>query len=185
MTHSYTRSFFGSEDAVAVSTARAGNVIGGGDFANDRIIPDCVRATIKGESIIVRNPYSTRPYQHVLDPLTVYLTIAMEQAYDKKYVGSYNIGPHDEDCINTGELADSFVRYWGEGANWKNLSEIDAPHEAGFLKLDCSKVRQTFNWEPVWGIQDAVCKTVEWYKAWNNGENMLAFTEKQIEEFFK
>ena len=185
VTHSYKKSFFAEADSPAISTARAGNVIGGGDFANDRIVPDCVRATVKGESIIVRNPYSTRPYQHVLEPLAAYLMIAMEQATDKKYADYYNIGPRDEDCINTGILADTFVKYWGEHANWKNMSEANAPHEASFLKLDCSKARETFDWEPVWNVDSAIRETVAWYKAWNEGENMREFTEEQVREFFK
>lgn len=184
-THSYKKSFFSEADSPAISTARAGNVIGGGDFANDRIVPDCVRATVKGESIIVRNPYSTRPYQHVLEPLAAYLMIAMEQARDKKFADYYNIGPRDEDCINTGILADTFVKYWGEPANWKNMSEANAPHEASFLKLDCSKARATFGWEPVWNVDSAIRETVAWYKTWNEGENMREFTEKQVKEFFK
>ncbi len=185
VTHSYKKSFFSEADSPAISTARAGNVIGGGDFANDRIVPDCVRATIIGESIIVRNPYSTRPYQHVLEPLAAYLMIAMEQASDKKYADYYNIGPRDEDCINTGILADTFVKFWGEPANWKNMAEVNAPHEASFLKLDCSKARETFGWEPVWNVDSAIRETVAWYRAWNEGENMRAFTEKQVREFFK
>lgn len=184
VTHSYKKSFFSEADSPAISTARAGNVIGGGDFANDRIVPDCVRATVKDESIIVRNPYSTRPYQHVLEPLAAYLMIAMEQALDKKYADYYNIGPRDEDCINTGVLADTFVKYWGSPANWKNMSEANAPHEASFLKLDCSKARETFGWEPVWNVDSAIRETVLWYKAWNAGENMREFTERQIEAFF-
>ncbi|WP_026661131.1 CDP-glucose 4,6-dehydratase [Butyrivibrio sp. AC2005] len=183
VTHSYKKSFFAESDSTAISTARAGNVIGGGDFANDRIVPDCVRATVKGESIIVRNPYSTRPYQHVLEPLAAYLMIAMEQASDKKYADYYNIGPRDEDCINTGDLADYFVKYWGEPANWKNMSEANAPHEASFLKLDCAKARETFGWEPVWHVDEAIRETVAWYKAWNDGKDMKEFTRKQIREF--
>lgn len=133
----------------------------------------------------MRNPYSTRPYQHVLEPLAAYLMIAMEQAGDKKYADYYNIGPRDEDCINTGTLADTFVKYWGKPANWKNMSEANAPHEASFLKLDCSKARSTFGWEPVWNVDSAIRETVERYKAWNQGENMREYTEKQVLIFFK
>lgn len=183
VTHSYKKSFFSKEEDLAISTARAGNVIGGGDFANDRIVPDCVRATIKNESIIVRNPYSTRPYQHVLEPVCAYLTIAMKQATDKSLSGYFNIGPRDEDCINTGMLSDYFVEFWGENANWKNVSEVNAPHEAGFLKLDCTKAKETFGIDGRWRVKEAIGKTVEWYKAWNNGENMREFTEKQIKEY--
>ena len=113
VTHSYINSFF-QQMEVAVSTARAGNVIGGGDFANDRIVPDCVRAAKDGKDIIVRNPHSTRPYQHVLEPLNIYLTIAKEQYEDKKYAGFYNVGPDDRDCITTGELVDIFCTKWGQ-----------------------------------------------------------------------
>lgn len=184
VTHSYRKSFFSEADSPAISTARAGNVIGGGDFANDRIIPDCVRAAVKDESIIVRNPYSTRPYQHVLEPLYAYLLIAMEQTKDRKYADYYNIGPRDEDCINTGDLANFFVRYWGDGAGWKNVAQKNAPHEASFLKLDCTKARETFGWEPVWHVDEAIRETVLWYKAWNCGEDMMQFTRKQVGEFF-
>ncbi len=189
VTHSYGKSFFGSIDqdhgtiVPAISTARAGNVIGGGDFANDRIIPDCVRATVKGESIIVRNPYSTRPYQHVLEPVFAYLMIAMEQAEDLSLAGAYNIGPVDEDCINTGRIADLFVDNWGSSASWKNVSESNAPHEAAFLKLDCAKARRVFGWEPAWHIDTAVARTVEWYKAWNSDEDMREYTKKQVAEY--
>lgn len=189
VTHSYRKSFFvtaGSEtEAVvpAISTSRAGNVIGGGDFAKDRIIPDCVRAAVKGESIIVRNPYSTRPYQHVLEPLTAYLMIAMRQAKDPSVADSYNIGPNREDCINTGAVADTFVKCWGENASWKNMSEADAPHEAAFLMLDNTKVGEVIGWVPKWHTDTAIEKTVAWYKAWNNGEDMRKLTDSQINEY--
>lgn len=183
VTHSYKKSFFSAPESPAISTARAGNVIGGGDFANDRIIPDCVRATIKSQPIIVRNPYSTRPYQHVLEPLYAYLMIAMRQSGEKSLSGYYNIGPRDEDCINTGDLADYFVKYWGDNAKWENHAEANAPHEASFLKLDCTKARTTFGWEPEWHVEEAIRNTVDWYKAWNNGENMYDFTRKQMQQF--
>lgn len=183
VTHSYKKSFFSEESSSVISTARAGNVIGGGDFANDRIIPDCVRAVTNNEKIIVRNPYSTRPYQHVLEPLAAYLMIAIKQVEDKKYAGYYNIGPRDEDCITTGILADTFVKYWGDGAEWINVAEKNAPHEANFLKLDCSKARETFGWDPVWDVDSAIRETVDWYKSWNNGVDMLEYTRRQIESF--
>ncbi len=182
VTHSYKKSFF---ENVAISTARAGNVIGGGDFANDRIIPDCVRATISDKEIIVRNPYSTRPYQHVLEPVTSYLTIAMMQASSISLADSYNIGPDTEDCVNTGKIADMFVNSWGESASWKNVSEASAPHEAAFLKLDCSKVRNALNIAPKWHIDEAIRATVDWYKAWNGGHDMIAFTNKQIKSYME
>lgn len=185
VTHSYKKSFFKDSRDVQISTARAGNVIGGGDFAVDRIIPDCVRATIKGESIAVRNPASTRPYQHVLEPVFTYLMIAMMQAKNPELAGSYNVGPDLESCVTTGELAEMFVKCWGDGASWIDLSEKNAPHEAGFLRLDSSKLKKTFGWEPKWHIAEAVDVTVAWYKAWNRGENMREFTDGQIDEWME
>lgn len=183
VTHSYINSFYGFMD-VAVSTARAGNVIGGGDFANDRIIPDCVRAAIKGEDIIVRNPHSTRPYQHVLEPLAVYLTIAKKQYEDKSYAGFYNVGPDDCDCVTTGDLVDIFCEAWGENLKWINRYD-GGPHEANFLKLDCSKVKKTFKWAPRWGVKEAIEKTVEWSKVYMIGGNIPECMDKQIEDFFR
>lgn len=190
VTHSYINSFYDAMD-VAVSTARAGNVIGGGDFANDRIIPDCVRAAEKRESIIVRNPHSTRPYQHVLEPLAMYLTIAAKQYEDKSYAGFYNVGPDDCDCVTTGELVDIFCEAWNKVAEkdariqWINQSETNAVHEANFLKLDCSKVKKTFGWKPVWHIDTAIEKVVEWSKAWMDGKRVTEVMDKQIKEFFE
>lgn len=183
VTHSYKNSFF-ADGRTAVSTARAGNVIGGGDFANDRIIPDCIRSAMKGEDIIVRNPYSTRPYQHVLEPLYAYLMIAQKQYEDIKYAGWYNVGPDESDCFQTGALADLFVKHWGGGVKWINKSD-GGPHEANFLKLDCSKLKKTFGWKPRWDLETAIEKTVEWTKVWLSGEDVNACMEKQTEEFLK
>ncbi len=183
VTHCYNNSFL-KESGVAVSTARAGNVIGGGDFASDRIIPDCVRAATAGEDITVRNPHSVRPYQHVLEPLYAYLMITQAQYNDRSYSSWYNVGPDDNDCISTGELADLFVKFWGDGIRWKDLSD-GGPHEAGFLKLDNTKLKKTFDWEPLWGIEKAVEKTVEWYRALNDGEDVRKLMDDQIEEYIK
>ncbi len=182
VTHSYARSFFG-DGRCAISTSRAGNVIGGGDFAHDRILPDCVRAVSVGKEIEVRNPYSIRPYQYVLEPLLVYLTIAMEQWRDPKYAGYYNVGPEDRDCVTTGELVKLFCDAWGEGARWVNRHD-GGPHEARFLKLDCSRLKTVFGWQPRSTVGEAVEKTVEWTKAYEEGEDMLAVMDRQIEEFF-
>lgn len=183
VTHSYQKSFFSESGAMRISTARAGNVIGGGDFAKDRIIPDCVRATVQGKAVELRNPYSTRPYQHVLEPLYAYLMIVMQQARDAKYAGYYNVGPDDCDCVSTGELADLFVKHWGESAVWKNVAEANAPHEAGFLKLDCAKLKKRFGWAPIWHVDRAVGETVRWYQAWADGKDLTAVTEEQIRLF--
>ena len=182
ITHSYQKSFF-ADGGCAISTSRAGNVIGGGDFANDRIIPDCIRAASRGKDIIVRNPFSTRPYQHVLEPLAMYLTIAMKQYENKAYEGYYNVGPDDRDCITTGQLADLFCSLWGEKVKWINQYD-GGPHEANFLKLDCSKVKKVFGWQPRYHVKEAVEKTVQWSKSWLAGEDMLAVTHRQIREFF-
>lgn len=182
VTHSYINSFYEAQN-VAVSTARAGNVIGGGDFANDRIIPDCVRAASDKQDIIVRNPHSTRPYQHVLEPLAVYMMIAKMQYEDKNYAGFYNVGPDDCDCVTTGELVDIFCAKWGEGLKWINRHD-GGPHEANFLKLDCSKVKKTFGWVPRWHVEEAIEKTVEWSKVYFAGEDISACMDRQIREFF-
>lgn len=182
VTHSYINSFF-NDMPVAVSTARAGNVIGGGDFANDRIVPDCVRAALKKEDIIVRNPHSTRPYQHVLEPLGAYLIIAQAQYENPACAGSYNVGPGDEDCITTGQLADLFCNSWRGEAAWENLYQ-GGPHEANFLKLDCSKIRTAFGWKPHWQVAQAVKETAVWYQAWLEGKDMEAFTDEQIRKYF-
>ena len=182
VTHSYQSSFFSDRD-IAISTARAGNVIGGGDFAHDRIVPDCVRAAIKGEDIIVRNPTSTRPYQHVLEPLYAYLMIAQRQYEDSSYAGWYNVGPDDRDCFQTSALVDLFVRHWGEGMKWVCRAD-EGPHEANFLKLDSSKLKTTFGWTPRWDLDTAMEKVVEWSKCWISGGDMRACMDRQIVDFW-
>ncbi len=188
VTSSYTQSFF-DDMPVAVSTARAGNVIGGGDFAADRIVPDCIRAAEKKKDIIVRNPYSTRPYEHVLEPVVAYLMIAMKQYEDKnKFSSHYNVGPNEEDCWTTGELVTLFCEKWNAatGDSMKWIDKYDGgPHEAGFLKLDCSKLKTTFGWSPRWNVETTMENIVEWSVAYMKGEDVLAVTDKQIKEFLK
>jgi CDP-glucose 4,6-dehydratase len=183
VTHSYKRSFF-EDNHVAISTARAGNVIGGGDFAKNRIIPDCVKAAINGECIVVRNICSTRPYQHVLEPLYVYLMIAAKQYEDVRYADCYNVGPDDKDCFQTGSLVDIFVKYWGEGVKWIAKSD-DGPHEAKYLKLDCSKLKSAFDWKPHWNLDKAIEKVVEWNKCWQEAGDIRACMDKEIDEFLE
>lgn len=184
VTHCYKNSFF-TDGTVAVSTARAGNVIGGGDFANDRIIPDCVRAMAAGKPIGVRNPYSTRPYQHVLEPLTVYLTIAQRQYEQSSYQGYYNVGPDDCDCVTTGELVDLFCRHWGAEAVWENQAEVNAPHEANFLKLDCSKLKALFGWKPRWHMEECMEMTCRFSKIWLAGGDIPAEMDYEIKAFLE
>ena len=182
VTHSYKSSFF-ADGRVAISTARAGNVIGGGDFADNRIIPDCVRAAVDKKPVIVRNPNSTRPFQHVLEPLYAYLMIAAKQYEDGKYSGYYNVGPNESDCLTTGRLATIFCENWGDGQTWDAVHK-DGPHEANFLKLDCSLLKSTFGWSPVWSAETAVKRTVEWTKTWADGGDVSVKTNEQIREFF-
>ena len=182
VTHSYQQSFFQDRDC-AISTCRAGNVIGGGDFAADRIIPDCVRAAAAGSEIVVRNPHSTRPFQHVLEPLSVYLTVAKEQYENGAKAGNYNVGPVECDCVNTGALTDLFCEAWGGGMRWVNRYD-GGPHEANFLKLDCSHVKRVFGWQPRLHVKEAVEQTVAWSKAWLAGKEMREVTDRQIRDFF-
>ena len=182
VTHSYKRSFL-PDGRIAVSTARAGNVIGGGDFAADRIIPDCVRAAAKGVPVVLRNPDSVRPFQHVLEPVAVYLMILERQYKDGSLAGSYNVGPDLSDCVRTGELTQLFADAWGDGFRYE-VRPDGGPHEAGFLKLDCTKLKDTFGWKPEWNIGEAVRKTAEWSKAYLAGEEMQEITDRQIRAFF-
>lgn len=180
VTSSYRNSFFGGDTGmrrdgngyVAITTMRAGNVIGGGDFAANRIIPDCIRAVEAGEIISVRNPYSTRPYQHVLEPVMAYLMVAAKQYEDISLAGNYNVGPNDDGCYTTGNIVDLFCNSWNKmadsssnrfnKASWENKAELNAPHEANFLKLDCAKIKTTFGWSPRWNLETAMEKIVEW-----------------------
>lgn len=184
VTHSYNRCFL-KDKGIAVSTARAGNVIGGGDFAKDRIIPDCVRSALRNEDILIRNPHSIRPFQHVLEPLAAYLMIAEKQYNDIKYAGAYNIGPEEEDCIAAGELADLFCKHWGQGIKWINVSEENAPHEAEFLKLNCSKLKSVFDWRPVWNIDKSVEMICRFSKKHMNNENIPQEMNNEIDEFME
>lgn len=180
VTHSYKRSFFDSM-GVAVSTARAGNVIGGGDFASDRIIPDCVRAALSGEKLKIRNPDSVRPYQHVLEPLFAYLMIAEGQYENIRLGGAYNVGPNKDDCLTTGRLAELFSREWG-GLKL-TVSPDGGPHEDKLLVLDCSKIKSAFGWRPLWNAETAVGKTVEWAKAYRSGAGVRETVRRQIQEY--
>ena len=181
VTNCYRQNFF---DDVAISTARAGNVIGGGDFAEFRIIPDCVRAALKGEKIIVHNPDSIRPYQHVLDALFAYMMIAESQYKDKNFEGSYNVGPYESDNLTTGALAKIFCEIWGEGLTWEFKSRVQ-DKETNFLKLDCSKIKSVFGWTPRWDIKTAIQKTVEWTKIYRDNGDILNCMRQQISAFMK
>ena len=181
VTDSFKKSFFNELD-IAVSTCRAGNVIGGGDFSENRIIPDCVKYTVNQEIITVRNPNSMRPYQHVLEAVMFYLKLAMMQYQNMEYAGSYNIGPEESDCITTGNIVNIFCDKWKENAAWEAVN-VNGPHEANFLKLDTSKAKSVLGWKPIWSVNDAVSKTVEWSKAFYSNQDIEKITKSQIEEY--
>lgn len=183
VTACYVRSFLSARN-VAVSTMRAGNVIGGGDFAENRIIPDCVRAALSGNIIAIRNPNSVRPYQHVLEPLFAYLMIAEAQYRDKKFSGNYNVASDESDCVTTGKLAEIFCKAWGENLSWKNKA-ITQPKEANFLRLDCSKIKSVFGWSPTWNIESAIEKSVEWYKIYRDDGDVVECMTRQIKNFLE
>jgi len=179
VTASYKRSFF---NAVPVSTCRAGNVIGGGDMAKDRLIPDCVRAAVRKEKIVLRNPDSVRPFQHVLEPVCAYLLLAARQTGDPELAGSYNIGPDEESTVTTRKIVQLFCGNW-RGAEWEAAGKSEGPHEAGLLKLNCDKFKRTLDWKPRWKIEEAVRRTVEWYLAEREGKDMEKFTTCQIKDY--
>ncbi|MEK3704943.1 CDP-glucose 4,6-dehydratase [Paenibacillus sp. FSL R7-0198] len=185
VTFSYRNSFFHSIESQAISTARSGNVIGGGDFSANRIIPDCFRAASKGKAIMVRSPQSVRPYQHVLDCLDGYLLLAKKQYEEKeRYEGSYNFGPSDENCLTTGELVDQFCHYWGDQLSWFTQGD-SVHHEATYLKIDSMKARTILKWKQKWTITEAVEKTTDWYKNFlNEGGNVATYTDTQISDYY-
>ena len=183
VTHSYKNSFF-SDQRLAISTARAGNVIGGGDFSEDRIIPDCIRAAIQKEDIVVRNPKSIRPYQHVFEALLGYLLIAEKQYDDKDFEGSYNIGPNEEGCVTTGNLVETFCDSW-ENMKWTSNIEDTHFYESNLLKLDCSKIKNKLGWKPKLSIKEAVDLTIEWTKCYYLNDNLNELTENQINRYFR
>ncbi len=179
ITQSYAKSF---DVGFPISTARAGNVIGGGDFAVDRIVPDCVRAMIGSGKIVLRNPDSVRPYQHVFEPLYAYLTILKMQSEDPSLMGSYNVGPDTEDIVTTRSIVDKFGSCWGKELNIEVIRDSSIK-EAALLRLDNTKIKTILSLSPMWGIDDAISKTVEWTKFWASGGNVKDITDKQITEY--
>lgn len=182
-TDSYRKSFLDAQNT-AISTARAGNVIGGGDFAPDRIVPDCVRAVLSEKPVRIRRPDSVRPYQHVLEPISAYLLIGRRQYEDKELSGSYNVGPNSSGCLSTGDLVQLFCQIWGKDACWETTGQQEGPHEDAVLRLECSKIQKALGWQPKWSVKRAVEETVAWTKAWQAGEDMLQYTQRQIRTFF-
>lgn len=183
VTAAYRRSFFSTESAPALASARAGNVIGGGDWSADRLIPDAIKAFQKGEPVIIRNPLATRPWQHVLEPLSGYLMLA-ESLYKegKKFAEAWNFGPEDKDCKSVAWILDQMVAEWGGSASWK-LDVDPQPHEAKFLKLDCSKAKSGLNWYPKWEIEEVLRKIRDWQVSFREGIDMQAYCLNEIKTY--
>ena len=180
---SYARSYFAERDAFGASSARAGNVIGGGDWSSNRIIPDCVRALISNQPITIRNPHATRPWQHVLEPLSGYITLG---AYLLKNgggnFGAWNFGPPENAVHTVGEVANSVISEWGSGSLVVDQSS-EKLHEATLLQLNCDKARNFFGWKPRWGYEQTIRKTIQWYLNFNNQVNVLETSKKQLTEY--
>lgn len=184
VTSAYRRSFM-QDSGIGLASARAGNVIGGGDWSEDRLIPDILRAFEKGEAVIIRNPGAIRPWQHVLEPLSGYLMLA-ERLFEtpRDYAEGWNFGPNDEDAKPVYRILDHMVSLWGDGASWQ-LDDDSHPHEAGFLKLDISKARARLQWRPTWCLQDALARTVRWHRAWLEDQDMKAECLNEIREYMR
>ena len=179
----YQRSFFHTPDTAAVASARAGNVIGGGDWAEDRLIPDILRAFEKQQSVIIRNPLSTRPWQHVLEPLSGYLVLAQRLWQDgKAFAEGWNFGPRDDDCQPVQWILDKMVHFWGDGAHYE-IDKSEQPHEANFLKLDCSKAAMRLKWHPKWRLEQTLERIVHWHRAWLEEADMQVKCLQEIEKY--
>lgn len=187
VTAAYRSSYFNSQafdrHRVAVATARAGNVIGGGDWAADRLIPDMIRAIDRGEPVRIRNPLAIRPWQHVMEPLSGYLLLAeMLYLHGSRHAEAWNFGPEDSDARPVQWIVEKLTSAWGEGASWMRDASPQ-PHEATFLKLDCSKAKSALQWSPRWGLDEAITRIAEWYKAFAMHKDMHAITLSQIDAY--
>ncbi len=188
VTSAFRNSYFNpkkyNEHGVAIATARAGNVIGGGDWADDRLIPDFIRAISNGEKVFIRSPYAIRPWQHVLEPLTGYLTLAAKLFKEgAKFAEAWNFGPDDSDAQNVEWITKTICDLWGKKATY-SIDNNPQPHEANYLKLDCSKAKAKLNWIPKWNIKTTLKSIVDWNKAFLNNENMREITNNQIKQYF-
>lgn len=184
VTSAYRQSYFSSEKfnqhRVAIASARAGNVIGGGDWSKDRLIPDAIKAFEAGEALIIRNPLATRPWQHVLEPLSGYLVLAQALYQDgTNFAGAWNFGPNDEDAKPVKEVINLFIKKWHSAGSWEQ-DQTEQPYEAHFLKLNCSKARKHLNWAPKWNLEQAIDKITQWHSAHCEQFNMHEFSLQQI-----
>lgn len=182
VTSAFRRSFF-QETEVYIASARAGNVIGGGDWSKDRLVPDLLKSYNNGKQVLIRNPKATRPWQHVIEPLNGYLILAEElYRHGKLFAESFNFGPRDEDCQSVESILTYINNYWNECPGWK-LDDERNPHEARFLKLDISKAKYKLNWVPKWNIETTIKKILDWNKAFHNNENMLEYCIEEIKSY--
>lgn len=185
VTSAYRNSFFNSPNSASLASARAGNVIGGGDWADDRLIPDILKAFQNGKPVVIRNPLSTRPWQHVLEPISGYLVLAEALfSYGDEYAEAWNFGPKDDDCKPVNWILDKMVDSWDGSASWK-LDKNNSLHEAKFLKLDCSKAKGRLLWEPKWELERTLNLIVEWHQKWMSGENMQNNCLQEIAAYLK
>jgi CDP-glucose 4,6-dehydratase len=185
VTAAYRKSFFNKNNSALLASARAGNVIGGGDWSDDRLIPDILRAFEKNETVIVRNPMSTRPWQHVLEPLSGYLVLAQHLYQEgNNFAEGWNFGPKDEDCKPVSWILDKMVAKWGKGAAWE-LDKNNNPHEAGYLKLDCSKAAMQLNWRPKWNLEDTLESIINWHQHYLSGKNIQEHCLLEIAKYQK
>lgn len=184
ITRCYQQSYFTQNSQVVLASARAGNVIGGGDWAEERLVPDIIRAFMVGEYVAIRNPQAIRPWQHVLEPLAGYLQLAQALYKQRqKFVGGWNFGSEPNDAKPVSYLVEKIASLWGEQSNWKIVVDEKNLKEANFLRLDCSKAKTELGWYPKWDLDIALAKTVEWYKAYSCGQSMYEYSLKQINEY--
>jgi CDP-glucose 4,6-dehydratase len=183
VTAAYRNSFFRSEARVGLATARAGNVIGGGDWSQDRLIPDILKAFEKYESVVIRSPQATRPWQHVLEPLSGYLKLAEALYTDPaKYADAWNFGPNDDDVKSVETIVEYLARNWGSPADWR-VCDGQHPHESQLLKLDISKARALLGYKPRMDLFTSLTSIIEWHRSWLDGKDVRAITFRQINEF--
>ncbi|MEL7968837.1 CDP-glucose 4,6-dehydratase [Vreelandella neptunia] len=183
LTAAYRNSFFQLPNAPAIATARSGNVIGGGDWAKDRLIPDTLLAFEQGQAVKIRNPNAIRPWQHVLEPLGGYLVLAERLwEFGSQYGGAWNFGPREEDARSVGWVLDQLVQCWGAGAGWEH-DDAPHPHEAHYLKLDTGKARASLGWSPTWGLESTLSRIMEWHNAWRKGEDVRLRCLNEIEAY--
>lgn len=184
ISNAYRKSFFQKEN-IALATARAGNVIGGGDWAKNRIIPDAIRAFLNNKVLLLRNPGATRPWQHVLEPLLGYIILCQKlMAQPKEFSEGWNFGPNNKDIACVSMVIDIMIKSWGDKATWK-VDDGFHPHEASLLVLDCLKANNKLHWNPIWNLERSVTETIQWYKAWNSNKDMHEFSINQIKYYQK